>query len=66
MGYYPDGLDLQHTHAHLTQGIRPSNKLTNIRDIKRYLNVATIAKDGLLIAKKEYLFVSAYETITVP
>lgn len=32
----------------LKQGTRPSKKLTNIRDVKRYLNVATIAKDGSL------------------
>ena len=31
---------LRCTHAHLTQGTRPSKKLTNIKDVKRYLNVA--------------------------
>ena len=39
------------THAHLTQGTRPFKKLTNIKDVKRYLNVATIASDGLLVVK---------------
>ena len=33
-------LDLRRTHAHLTQGARPSKKLTNIKDVKRYLSVA--------------------------
>ena len=28
------------THAHLTQGTPPSKKLTNLKDVKRYLNVA--------------------------
>ena len=32
--------DLRRTRAHLTQGTRPSKKLTNIKDVKRYLNVA--------------------------
>ena len=40
--------DLRHTHAHLTQGTRPSKELTNIKDVKHYLNVATIACAGLL------------------
>ena len=40
--------DLRHTHVHLTQGTRPSKKLTNIKDVKHYLNVATIACAGLL------------------
>ena len=42
--------DLQRTHAHLTQGTHPS-KLTNIKDVKHYLNVATVASNGLHIVK---------------
>ena len=41
--------DLHHTHAHLVQGTWPSKKLTNIKDVKRYLQVASIATDGLLV-----------------
>jgi hypothetical protein len=47
--------DLCRTHAHLTQGTRPSKKLTNIKDVKRNLNVATLASDGLLVMKGEDL-----------
>ena len=47
-----DCTDIRRTHAHLTLGTRPSLKLFNIRDIKRYLIVATIAKDGLLVVKR--------------
>ena len=36
-------LNLQRTHAHRTQRTCPSKKLTNIKNVKRYLNVATIA-----------------------
>ena len=43
--------DLRRTHAHLKQRTRPSKKLTNIKDVKRYLNVASIAKDGLLVVR---------------
>ena len=44
--------DLRRTYAHLTQATRPSKKLTNIKDVKRHLNVATIASDGLLVVKR--------------
>ena len=33
------------------QGTRPSKKLTNIKDVKRYLHVASVSKDGLLIVR---------------
>ena len=36
--------DLRRTHAHLKQGTRPSKKITNIKDVKRYLNVASSRK----------------------
>ena len=44
--------DLRRTHAHLKQGTRPSKKATNINDVKQYLNVATIAKDVLLVVPR--------------
>lgn len=41
-----------HTHTHLNQGTLPIKNVTNIRNVKRYLNVATIAKDELLVARR--------------
>ena len=58
--------DLRRVHAHLKQGTRPSKKLTNIKDIKRYLNVASISKDGLLVVKRSQPFAGTTETIVVP
>ena len=43
--------DLRRVHAHLKQGTRPSKKLTNIWDVKRYLSSVSIASDGLLVVK---------------
>ena len=43
--------DLKRTHAHLRQGTCPK-KLTNVTDVKRYLRVASIANDGLLVVRK--------------
>ena len=58
--------DLRRTHAHLSQGTRPSKKQTNVKDIKRYLNVATIARDGLLVVKRIEPLMPTRECIVVP
>eukprot|EP00794_Sanderia_malayensis_P001407 gene1407-1555_t len=52
--------------AHLKQGTRPSKKVTNAKDVKRYLNVATLAPDGLLIVRKSEPFAPAREQIIIP
>lgn len=58
--------DLRRTHAHLLQGTRPSKKTTNAKDVKRYLNVATLAKDGLLIVHRSEPLAPARECVIVP
>ena len=40
-------------------------KLTNIKDVKRYLNALTIAKDGLLVARRTYPLVPPTKLIAV-
>ena len=61
-----DCADLRRTHAHLRQGTRPSKKVTNATDVKRYLNVTTIAKDGLLVVKHDEPLSAVRERIVVP
>ena len=58
--------DFRRVHAHLKQGTRPSKKLTNVRDVKRYLNCTSIAKDGVLVVKRSLPFVPVIEAIVVP
>ena len=58
--------DLRRVHSHLTQGTRPTKKMTNIPDVKRYLNVATIATDGLLVVLEDKPFQPTRERIVVP
>lgn len=58
--------DLRRTHAHLLQGTRPSKKLTNIKDVKRYLNHVTISRDGLLVVQRSDPLLSSRECIVVP
>lgn len=58
--------DLRRVKAHLTQGTRPSKKLTNIGDIKRYLQVVKIANDGLLIVNHTEPLQGVRERIVIP
>ena len=58
--------DLRRVHAHLKQGTRPSKKLTNVREVKHYLNCTSIAKDGVLVVKHCQPFVPVIEAIVVP
>ena len=58
--------DLRRTHAHLVQGTRPSKKLTSIKDVKRYLHVASVAKDGLLIVRRDQPLSPTRECIIIP
>lgn len=58
--------DLRRTHAHLQQGTRPSKKQTNCKDVKRYLNVASISTDGLLVVKRNEPLTPTRESIIVP
>ncbi len=58
--------DIRRTHAHLKQGTRPSKKATNIKDVKKYLNVASIAKDGLLVAPRTDPLSPITELVIVP
>ena len=58
--------DLRRTHAHLKQGTRPSKKITNAADVKRYLRVATIAGDGLLVVPQQEVLSGSRECIIVP
>ena len=58
--------DLRRTHAHLVQGTRPSKKLTNIKDVKRYLQVASVADDGLLVVRRHEPLSPTRECISVP
>ena len=66
LGIQADDPDLQRTCAHLKQGTRPSKKLTNVKDVKRYIQVASIASDGLLVVKSQEPLCRYSECIIVP
>ena len=58
--------DLRRVHSHLKQGTRPSKKLTNIKDVKRYLNLVSISCDDLLVIKRDEPFAAHRECIVIP
>ena len=58
--------DLRRAHAHLQQGTRPSKKMTNIPDVKRYLQSVIIASDGLLVVRQNTLLRRPRDRIVVP
>ena len=58
--------DLRRTHAHLKQGTHPSKKTTNIKDVKRYLSVTSIARDGMLVVRRNDPLGPSTELIIVP
>ena len=58
--------DLRRINAYLSQGTGLSKKLTNNKDVKRYLNVATIAPDGSLVVKRNGPLLPTRECVIVP
>ena len=57
---------MRRTHEHLKQGTRPSQKLTNLGNVKRYLRIATIASDGLLVVRQQNPLSHTRERIIIP
>ena len=50
----------------MKQGTRPSKKTTNIKEVKRYLSVASIARDGISVVCRNDPLVPSSELIIVP
>ena len=57
---------LRRTCAHLKQGTTPSRKCTNINDVKRYLRVCKLDRDGLLIVPQYIPSIGRSNKIVVP
>ncbi len=58
--------DLRQAHHLLRLGTPPSKKVTNHPDLKRYLRVASIANDGLLVVRDDPPFQPTKERIIIP
>ena len=57
---------LRRAYAHLTQGTRPTKKIKNVKDLRRFLQVATVEENGLLVVRKSDPFVNQRNLIIVP
>ena len=58
--------ELRRTFAYLRAGTRPSRKSRGLRNVKRYLNLATIDTNGLLIVSKPDPHLHLRRLIVVP
>ena len=58
--------DLRRTYAHLTQGTRPSRKSRNLKNLRRYLNVATVNDQGLIVMSKSDPYLGLRHLTVVP
>ena len=58
--------DIRQAKAQLRQGTYPSKKVTNRRDVKRYLQTCTISRDGLLVVKRPEKYAATLECIEIP
>ena len=65
-GVQQDCPDLRRVHSHLSQGTRPTKKMTTIPEVKRYLQQVVIAQDGLLVVRENAPFRRPSERIVVP
>ena len=57
---------LRRLFAHLTSGTRPGKKSRNMTDLRKYLSVASVDNQGLLIVRKPDPYVSHKDLIIVP
>ena len=58
--------ELRRTVAHLRAGTRPSRKTRGMRNVKRYLNLASIDESGLLVIRKPDPYLHQRKLIVVP
>ena len=58
--------ELRRTVAHLRAGTRPSRKTRGMRNVKRYLKIASISTCGLLVVRKPDPYLHMRELIVVP
>ena len=57
---------LRKAHTYLMNGTRPSRKVKNVIDVRRYLEVCSITSSGLLVVRKSDPYMHRRELIVVP
>ncbi len=57
---------LRRTYAHLKGGTRPGRKATKVKELKRYLQICSIGKYGMLVVRKDRPFAPAQDLTVIP
>ena len=58
--------DLRKAYMHLKNGTRPPKKSTHIRDMRTYLRLASINREGLMVVPIDVPFAAPIQRIVVP
>ena len=58
--------DMRRAFAHLTQGTQPSRKARHLKHLRKYLNVATVDRNGLIVVRKQDPLLHERTLIVVP
>ena len=58
--------DLRRTYSQLLSGTRPGKKEKDLKDVRHYLQIASISQNGLLVRRKPNPYGRDYELIIVP
>ncbi len=58
--------DLRRTWAHLFRGTHPSKQLTDIKDVKKYLQTVILAQDGLVVVRRNDPLFPQRDAIVAP
>ena len=58
--------DLRRVHSYIRSGVRPNSKNNRITDVKRYMQKATVSRDGLLVVVVNEPFLPQRQLIVIP
>ena len=61
-----DCQDLRQAYAHLSKGTRPSRKARNWKQLRRYLQLASIDNQGVIVVYKDFTGYPNRTLIVVP
>ena len=64
-GSQQDCPTLRCTYADLKQGTHPGGKATKVRELKRYLQVYSIGRNGMLVVRKERPFAPSQDLTVI-
>ena len=58
--------DLKRTFSQLSAGTRPGKKEKNLKNVRKYLQIASLSNDGTLVHRKPNLYGKDFELVIIP